>query len=88
MANRHLDHVSHQSKPPPSIKIEIHQSHSVVEMAWKKTEKGSGSQSAEEQAAVARESIRGDEKIRDEEAQCGSVRDKSKRMKAAGRKGI
>ena len=76
-------------RPPTSVKIQIHQSHGVVKMAWKKNDKGSGSQSVDEHVAFGGESRWGDEKTQDKETECfGSVRDKTKKIKAAGRKRI
>ena len=82
---------SHGSDPrkPTSDKIQNHKSNHVVKVAWKKNEEESGSFPADKKVAVGEESSRVGEEKQDEESESSdSARDKSKKMKGAGRKGI
>lgn len=71
---------------PPSAKIQIHQSHGVMKMAWEKQEdSGNLPGPADEQVAVGGASRRGGEKVQEEKGECsGLVRDRGKKVKSAG----
>ena len=73
------------SRRPTLAKIQTHQSHSDVKMAWKNCD----SFPAVDQVVYAGQSTWDGEKVQDGEGESsGSLRDKSKKMKTERRKGI
>ena len=72
-------------RQPPSAKIQIHQLHGVMKMAWEKQEDSGNLPGPADDQVVAGALRRGGEKVQEEKGECsGLVRDKGKKVKSAG----